>query len=153
MKVCKEPGCEGKSRSRGMCGKHYEKWRIANPNAVIKHDDMRGQVLAALPATRPQLQAVLNCSRSTAAEWLKKLREEEAIHIGRWQRSETVGMFVAVHVAGPGKDAVCRLKPIPSSAYAGKYRQQKNKSERLRYLLKRAVSKQNTWLGALGVPP
>jgi hypothetical protein len=151
MRICSHEGCDTKARSRGMCSKHYEKWRKANPNALVKYDDMRDSVLQALPATRMQVQANIGCARSTAQDWLKQLRDEGVIHIGKWLRPEVTGKFVAVYVAGPGKDAVCKLKPKCSADYAGRYREQSRERERIRYRLKRASSRQNTWLGALGV--
>jgi predicted transcriptional regulator len=133
-----------------MCGKHYEKWRAANPKAVTSYGDMRQQVLDALPATRPELQEKLGINRSTAQSWLKKLRDERAIHISKWQRPKVSGNFLAVHAVGFGIDARFYLKPKTSAVYANRYREQKRQHERTRYYEAKAKKKPQTWFSALG---
>jgi hypothetical protein len=137
-------------RARGMCAKHYEKWRIKNPKAVIKYGDMRQQILNALPATRPALQEKLGINRSTAQSWLKRLREEGAIHISGWKRPKVSGSFLPVHAVGFGRDARCQLKRKTSADYADRYREQKRQYERTRYYEAKAKKKPQTWFSALG---
>lgn len=34
--ICVEDGCEDPAKIRGRCGKHYQKWRLANPDKMGK---------------------------------------------------------------------------------------------------------------------
>ena len=67
-------------------------------------DTAGARLVNLLPATKRELMDKLGIeSTSTMFKWLSKLRENEKIHIGRWER--TLGDFAAVYVRGPGRDA------------------------------------------------
>jgi hypothetical protein len=79
----------------------------------------RDHILQAMPGTVNQLVTKSGYCRSTVERWLRALRqgepEQRGSHIIGWKRPERCGHFVAVHAAGPGKDAPCRLKPLTAS--------------------------------------
>lgn len=75
----------------------------------------RDYLLRSLPGTPKELIERTGLNPRTVTGLLKKLRASAELHIGKWSRSQGRGNFQPTYVAGPGKDAVCKLKPLTDS--------------------------------------
>lgn len=70
-------------------------------------------VLAAMPATRAQIEATTGLSHGAVQKRVRLLREANLAHIGGWERApEGVhgAHWIAVYHAGPGPDVPCKFK-------------------------------------------
>jgi hypothetical protein len=93
-----------------------------------EHEMTTGQrIVALLPATSRQLLRKIRISTSTLHKWLTRLRDDDEIHIGDWNRS--VGNLVAVWTAGSGPDAP-RLPPLTGAKVTANYRKRKRAEAR-----------------------
>lgn len=83
----------------------------------------RLRVLEALPGTYAEIIERAHACRGTVENWLRVLRAEGQAHIGSWKRTEgRGGKYQPVFVAGPGQDAKCNLKRLPSETYQRRYK-------------------------------
>lgn len=93
----------------------------------------RAAVLAAMPGTRPEIEAKTGLGAATVWRWVKDLHGPDEgrgreCHIGRWRHCETGGRPMPVYVAGPGRDAPCRLTPATDAERASRYRERLRRS-------------------------
>ena len=65
-------------------------------------------ILAAMPATLPQLVAATGYKRNTVKTYLSDLKKSGRVHVGEWSRHES-GQPLAVYAAGEGVDAIKRV--------------------------------------------
>ncbi len=82
----------------------------------------RADVLAALPGTAPEICASTGLAKSVVWRWLGLLREDCECHVGGWVRVPGGGPFQARYVAGPGVDAICRLRPFTEAQKSARFR-------------------------------
>lgn len=83
---------------------------------------MRAEVMAALPGTAKSIETSTGRGKTTVWRWLKDIHDAGECHIVKWSRCELGGPFVAHYVAGPGVDAVCRLRPFTEAQKSARYR-------------------------------
>lgn len=131
-----------------MCKRHYEKWMYHHKEASTKNEGYRDVILGALPGTSAEIKAQVPCNEHTVERWLTKLHGKE-IRICGWDGAK------AVYDLGTEPDAPYDYQRIPSAEVSRAWRQRNKETLRIklnaRRAVKRAKSRQNTWLGALGV--
>lgn len=99
---CHIDGCDGKTHAKQLCLKHYH--RVRRSGSTELRSIFREAVEACMPGTIPEITAKAGVSRTAAQRWVSELRTEGKSHIGKWQ-AVTPQLTIAVHFAGPGKDA------------------------------------------------
>lgn len=96
-------------------------------------------LLAERPATTREVAAAIPADRRHAGNYLRHLRDQQAVHIGKWTREGTNGRRAylrALWVAGPGKDAK-RPPPKTKAQSAAEYRLRMQKEDPIAWTLKR----------------
>lgn len=78
-------------------------------------------IRAILPATYAQILRQLGNDRAWAERRLRAMRKAGWCHIGDYDRPEAQGLYAPIFVAGPGKDARCKLVPVPHNKVKRKY--------------------------------
>lgn len=115
-------------------------------------------VLAALPGNMPELVIRSGVSKSAVFRAIQAAHEAGTVHISRWDYPVHGGRPTPYYVAGPGKDAVCRLKPQTAAVAAAKHRKRakadgrwehRNAAVRARYWANRAREKADPMVSAL----
>jgi hypothetical protein len=148
MKLCSHQNCGSAAKARGMCKRHYEHWMYHHPEASTKNEGYREAILNALPGTRAEIEAKVPCNEHTVERWLTKLRGKE-IRVCGWKRTK------AIYAIGTEPDAPYNYKRVPGAEVSRQWRKRNKEMLRIKLNARRAVqrakSKQNTWLGALGV--
>lgn len=119
-------------------------------------------ILAVLPANRTEIQAGTGIGKSTVQSIVERLHARGWIHICGWDRiwKNNTGRFVMRYKAGPGKDRVCTLKPLPREVIEKRRRkkliqtgeiEERRAKSLMRYYEAQAKKKPRNWASALGL--
>ena len=118
----------------------------------------KSHVIAAMPGTVPEITARSGLTESTVKRWIFIMRAAGESHIGSWKRSEGPGGFQSIHVAGPGADAVCKLKRRTCAQYSKRSRKAAKADGRMeiaqarrsaKYYANKAATQPHDWTAAL----
>lgn len=117
----------------------------------------RAIVAAALPGSIKDIVISTKLHRMTVERWVNDLRAAGESRIVQWRRPLVSGHFVAVHGAGGGNDAPCRLKKISRVIHWKKYTakigaegiERRRLKTQARYWDRMARKQVNPWFGAL----
>jgi len=108
---------------------------------VYRHD--RTQIaLAAMPGTLKDMADRIGAPKATVQHWIQDLRACGWAHVGQWKRTDGPGGIVPVFYAGPGRDAVCKLKPWTTAEVNARYKQRLRKSEDYEHRRAKVTAKQ-----------
>lgn len=147
MRTCSYEGCSKVVKARGMCKGHYERWIYHHPEASTGNEGYRAAILAALPATRAEIEVKAGCHKETAWRWITKLKGKE-IRICGWQGTKPI------YGRGTEPDAPYNYKAIPESVISKRWRRRNKEILSLKQKAKRAAQKAirtpQTWFSALG---
>lgn len=76
--------------------------------------DRYDAILAAMPATRRDMQEELGLTKGALQNMLERLYNAGWCHVAGWERATINGTskFLRILGAGPGQDAACDLEPL-----------------------------------------
>lgn len=123
--------------------------------------DIIDTILAAMPATRRQIEIRAGLPKTTVLRRVAQLHKAGWCHIGGWQ-GDHGSKFQPRFAAGQGADRPCKLKPLTPDEMQRRYREKARKTgawelrlARLRagYWAGRAVAEPKGWAAALFTAP
>jgi hypothetical protein len=92
-----------------------------NPFRVFAVDRDARAIRALLPATYAQIMRQMGFDRHEVERRVNTMRNVGWCHIGDYARPEAQGLFCPIFYPGPGKDAKCKLKPVPKNTIKRNY--------------------------------
>lgn len=101
-RTCKREGCCNPVDARGLCRRHYEAWRVANPT-IRQMASSEQAVLDSMPGTVGQLVIASGLSWHATRRSLDAMLEDGRTHIGDHEPPTTLGTkWNPIYEAGPG---------------------------------------------------
>jgi hypothetical protein len=147
-RTCTHPGCDGAPSALGLCRRHYRVRLVTQPIANPKPETVE-LILASLPALKSKILADTGLSDQTLQRYIKRMRADEQMHIGRFKTPKVKGeKFLPIYYAGKGKDAVLgELKRLNQTRRT----RRRNYAERTRRSELLQEVKAHGWMAALMV--
>ena len=105
-------------------------------------DHNKHVILAALPATRKDIQIATGLSKTCVQRWITRLHQERVIRISKWVKPAPENQPTAFYRIGSAPDSVCKQEPLTNTqkVYRWRPRLKKRDPEAYELLMKKSLA-------------